>query len=78
VVISKHRGYTIRAIPANWSRAKDKGFTHHVTGNRSSMYGRNLPETRELVAFALWHDRYSGRPFEELRAMLLRHKIQRA
>jgi len=65
VTLSKHHGYTIRTIPANWKRAKARGYTHHVTGNHgiggTSMFGRDLPETRRLVAKAIREDRRSSK-----------------
>jgi len=65
MTISKHHGFTIRTLPRNWKRAAAKGYTHHVTGNGCSMYGRNLEEARRLTASALAFKRECHRKRKE-------------
>ena len=77
MTISKHHGFTICTLPRNWKRAAAEGYTHHVTGNGCSMYGRNLEEARRLLAHTLQDRRMFDRHNRERIAMMARRQNRR-
>jgi len=62
MVISEHRGYTIKTLPDFYARAKAKGFTHQIIGHGTRLFAAGLGDARNVVAESLQHHRYWDRP----------------